>query len=113
MNHIFENIKKVAAVAEQCRKDTRNFIHMHHTDAEKWELDAFQSRLDDNRHAFMVAVSQLNLGDPDQMLLFLKAVKALGAVETLERIRDSEEFSNWVNLGLKSWTNRITAEVTE
>lgn len=24
-----------------------------------------------------------------------------------------EEFSNWVNLGLESWVNRITAEVTE
>lgn len=113
MNHIFENIKKVEAMADLCRKDTRNFIHMHHVGAEQWELDAFQPRLDDNHQAFTDVVRQLSLDNPAQMVLFIKAVKALGAVEALERIREGEEFSNWVNLGLESWINRINAEVTE
>lgn len=113
MNHIFANIKTVEAMADLCEKDNRQYVAMRNGDAEQWEMDAFIPRMDDNNYAFTDAVRQLSLDNPQQMVLFIKAIKALGSVETLERIRDSEEFSNWVNLGLESWINRITAEVTE
>lgn len=113
MNHLFENIKNVEAMADLCEKDIRQYQAMRNDEAEQWELDAFIPRLDDNNYAFTDVVRQLNLDNPQQMVLFIKAIKALGAVEALERIRDAEEFSNWVNLGLESWIYRITAEVTE
>lgn len=113
MNHIFENIKNVEALAEICQKDIRQYQAMRSGDAEQWEIDAFIPRMDDNNYAFTEVVRQLSLDNQDQMLLFIKGIKALGAVEALERIREGEEFSNWVNLGLESWINRINAEVTE
>lgn len=113
MNHIFENIRNIEAQADICQKDQRQYMAMRSGGAERWEMDAFIPRMDDNDHHFTQAVRELSLDNPTQMLLFIKAVKALGAVEALERIQDGEEFSNWVNLGLQSWVNRITAEVTE
>lgn len=113
MNRIFENIKNVEAMAEICQKDIRQYQAMRNGDSEQWEMDAFIPQMDDNNYAFTEAVRKLNLDNQDEMIKFIKAIKALGAVEALERIREGEEFSNWVNLGLESWINRITAEVTE
>lgn len=113
MSHIFENIRNIEAQADICQKDQRQYMAMRSGGAERWELDAFIPRMDDNNHHFTQVVRELSLDNPTQMLLFIKAIKALGAVEVLERIQEGEEFSNWVNLGLQSWVNRITAEVTE
>lgn len=113
MSHIFENIRNIEAQAEICNKDQRQYMAMRSGGAERWELDAFIPHMDDNDHHFTQTVRELSLDNPAQMLLFIKAIKALGAVEALERIREGEEFSNWVNLGLESWINRITAEAHE
>lgn len=110
---IFENIRTLEASAEICVKDTRQYVAMREGDAERWELDAFILRMDDNCFHFTDAVEKLNLDNPVSMLHFIKAIKALGSVETLERIREGGEFSNWVNLGLESWVNRIKAESTD
>lgn len=110
---IFENIRKVEGMAGVCQKNTRQYMVMRAGGAERWEMDAFIPRMDDDSHFFAEEVRKLNLDDPNAMLDFIKRVKALGAVEALERIQDGEEFSNWVNLGLQSWVNRITAEVIE
>ncbi|AFH21024.1 hypothetical protein CL97_gp140 [Cronobacter phage CR9] len=110
---IFDNIRTLEASAEICVKDTRQYVAMREGEAERWELDAFIPRMDDNCFHFTDAVEKLNLDNPVNMLRFIKAIKALGAVEALERIQEGEEFSNWVNLGLQSWVNRITAEATD
>lgn len=113
MNHIFENIKNVEALADICQKDIRQYQAMRTGSAEQWEVDAFIPKMDDNNYAFTEAVRKLNLDNQDEMIKFIRAVKALGAVEALERVQDTEEFSNWVNLGLQSWVNRIKAESAE
>lgn len=113
MNHIFDSIKNLEALADLCQKDIRQYQTMRTGGAEQWEMDAFIPRMDDNNYAFTEAVRKLNLDNQDEMIKFIKAIKALGAGEALERIREGEEFSNWVNLGLESWINRINAEVTE
>lgn len=113
MGNIFDNIRNIEAQAEICNKDQRQYMAMRSGGAERWELDAFIPRMDDNDHHFTQTVRELSLDNPAQMVRFIKAIKALGAVEALERIREGEEFSNWVNLGLESWINRITAEAHE
>lgn len=113
MSHIFDNIRNIEAQAEICEKDQRQYMAMRSGGAERWELDAFIPRMDDNCFHFTDAVEKLNLDNPVNMLRFIKAIKALGAVEALERIQEGGEFSNWVNLGLESWVNRIKAEATD
>ncbi|AKY04142.1 hypothetical protein F9047_11555 [Escherichia coli] len=113
MSHIFDNIRNIEAQAEICEKDQRQYMAMRSGGAERWELDAFIPRMDDNDHHFTQTVRELSLDNPAQMVRFIKAIKALGAVEALERIQEGQEFSNWVNLGLESWVNRITAEAHE
>lgn len=110
---IFENIRTLEASAEICEKDTRQYIAMREGDAERWELDAFIPRMDDNCFHFTDAVEKLNLDNPVNMLRFIKAIKALGAVETLERMQESEEFSTFVNIRLEGWVNRIKMEATD
>lgn len=113
MNHILEDIRNIEVMADVCQKDQRQYTAMDSGGAERWEMEAFIPRMDDNNYHFTEVVRALNLDNPEQMISFIKAVKALGAVEVLERIQEGEEFSNWVNLGLESWINRITAEVTD
>jgi|AGFS01.1.fsa_nt_gi hypothetical protein len=113
MNHIFENIKNVEAMAGICQKDIRQYQAMRNGDSEQWEMDAFIPQMDDNNYAFTEAVRKLNLDNQDEMIKFIKAIKALGAVETLERMQESEEFSTFVNIRLEGWANRITSEVTD
>ena len=112
MNNIFENIKKVEALAEICQKDARQYIGMHQVGAEQWELDAFLPRMDDNNHHFSEVVRQLSLDTPTKMLNFIKCIKALGAVEALESVKDSGNLSPEVNSDLESLINYITEGVT-
>lgn len=113
MSHIFDNIRNIEAQAEICEKDQRQYMAMRSGGAERWELDAFIPRMDDNDHHFTQVVRELSLDNPAQMVRFIKAIKALGAVETLERMQESEEFSTFVNIRLEGWVNRITAEAHE
>lgn len=113
MSHIFDNIRNIEAQAEICEKDQRQYMAMRSGGAERWELDAFIPRMDDNCSHFTEAVEKLNLDNPVNMLRFIKVIKALGAVETLERMQESEEFSTFVNIRLEGWVNRITSEATD
>lgn len=113
MSPIFDKIRDIEAQAEICEKDQRQYMAMRYGGAERWELDAFIPLMDDNDQRFTQTVQELSLENPAQMVRFIKAIKALGAVEALERIQEGQEFSDWVNLGLESWVNRIKAEVHE
>lgn len=110
---IFENIRKVEAMAVICQKNTRQYIAMREGGAERWEMDDFIFRMDDDSHFFAEAVRSLNLDNQDEMIKFIKAVKALGAVEVLGRMQESEEFSTSVNIDLESLANRIKMEATD
>lgn len=113
MNHILENIRDIEALAGICQKDQRQYVTMREAGVPFEEISAHVKVMDHNSHEYDKMMGSLSLDNPDQMILFIRAVKALGAVEALERIREGEEFSNWVNLGLESWINRITSEVTD
>lgn len=113
MNHVLEDIRNLEVLAEICQKDIRQYQAMRSGDAERWELDAFIPKMDDNNYIFTEAVRSLNLDNQDEMIKFIKAVKALGAVEVLERMQESEEFSTFVNIRLESWANRIKMEATD
>lgn len=113
MSPIFDNIRNIEAQAEMCNNNQRQYVTMRNKEVDQAFILAHTHVMDHNSQQFDKMIGSLSLDNPAQMLLFIKAVKALGAVEALERIREGEEFSNWVNLGLESWINRITAEVTD
>lgn len=113
MNHVLENIRDIEALAEVCQKDQCKYVTMREAGADQKSIAAHIQVMDHNSHEYGKMMASLSPDNPDQMLLFINAVKALGAVEVLERIRDAEEFSSWVNLGLQSWINRITAEAAD
>lgn len=113
MSHVLENIRDIESLAEICQKDQRQYVTMREAGVPSEEINDHVKVMDNNYHEYDKMMGSLSLDNPDQMLRFIKAVKALGAVETLERIREGGEFSNWVNLGLESWINRITAESTD
>lgn len=113
MSHVLQNIRDIEALAEICQKDQRQYVAMREAGATQDLVSAHVEVMDDNSYEYEKMMGSLSLHNPDQMLRFIKAVKELGAVETLERIRDGGEFSNWVNLGLESWINRIKAESTD
>lgn len=111
MSHILDNIRNIQALAHGYLDGLNKYVEAKEGGAEKWELDAMEPSIDDAHEAYSRVIRSLSLDNPSQMVMFIKAVKALGAVEALERIREGEEFSNWVNLGLESWINRITMEL--
>lgn len=113
MSHIFDNIRQLEACAEQCRKDQRQYVVMREAETDASFIRAHTQVMDHNSEELDKMVKSLRLDNPAQMIRFIKAIKALGAVEALERIQDGEEFSNWVNLGLESWINRIGAEAQD
>lgn len=113
MSHVLENIRDIEALADICQKDQRQYVTMREAGADPKWVNAHVQVMDHNSHEYDKMMGSLSLDNPDQMLRFIKAVKALGAVEVLERIQEGEEFSSWVNLGLQSWVNRIKAESTD
>lgn len=113
MSHVLENILDIEALASLCQKDQHQYVSLREAGAPQEWVNAHVEVMDGNSHEYDKMMGSLSLDNPDQMLRFIRAVKALGAVETLERIQEGGEFSNWVNLGLESWVNRIKAEATD
>ena len=111
MSHILDNVRIIQSLSYGYLDDLEKYKAAKEGGAEKWELDAMEPAIDDTHEAYDRAIRSLSLDNPAQMVLFIKAVKALGAVEALGRVRVAGEFSSWVNQGLEGWANRITMEL--
>lgn len=113
MSHVLENIRDIETLVEMCQKDQRQYVTMREAGEEQSLINDHVQAMDRNFHEYDKMMGSLSLDNPDQMMRFIKAIKAMGAVEVLERMQESEEFSTFVNIRLESWENRIKMESTD
>lgn len=61
-------LEQIKILARQCIEDTETYRSMRESGSERWELESFIQRMDDNDFAFTDAIMKLGLDNPAAFL---------------------------------------------